>query len=565
MSSSAPNDRTPEPGLGALENERRRRGQLAALLTVAHAVSHTLDLQQILRTIVDQLRVVIPADECTVYLYDPSDQTLRPAAMDYDSFVDAMESVRFQLGQGLTGWVARHRRGVLVHDARRDPRVYHIPGTPDDESTMISVPLIARDELLGVITVEGKNPGTFTEEHLELAMLFAGQCSSAMANARLYEEARRALEDLRRAQEQAVRSARLQALGEMAGGVAHGFNNVLAAILGRAQLALHRAGGTAFEDDLRVIERAALDGANTVRRVQSFTRVRQDEDFETLEPRALLAEVLEMTRPAWERAGASSRPVDASVRVDSSRTVVGNAADLREALVNLVLNAADAMPDGGTLELSARDDGEDVLLAVRDTGPGIPDEVRARLFEPFFTTKSTSGTGLGLSVAYGIASRHRGTLEVESRPGAGATFTLRLPARSLPVPAAPAPPASTAESLRALVVDDEDVVLQVLADLLEAMGVRVVRALGGAAGVAALEANEFDVVFTDLGMPGVTGWDVAAAVRARSEDTRVVLVTGWGHQIDEDEAHGRGVDRVLSKPFAWDDVERSLGTVRAAA
>jgi CheY-like chemotaxis protein len=219
------------------------------------------------------------------------------------------------------------------------------------------------------------------------------------------------------------------------------------------------------------------------------------------------------------------------------------------------------MPEGGSLWLASENGAGVVRVHLRDSGVGMDDDTRAKIFDPFFTTKEIKGTGLGLSVAYGIVSRHRGTIEVNSEPGVGTVFTLEFPVGAIESDQRPSDATVPPERLRAPVVDDEETVLEVLVDLLAAMGMDVTRAHGGPTGIEALRNRAFDVVFTDLGMPEVNGWEVALAAKAREPQPAVVLVTGWGFQLEEEAAASRGVDLVMAKPFSWEDVENALRTV----
>jgi CheY-like chemotaxis protein len=249
-------------------------------------------------------------------------------------------------------------------------------------------------------------------------------------------------------------------------------------------------------------------------------------------------------------------------RLSARQRVEGNASELREVFTNLVLNAVDALPWGGSLFVITEDIGDRVVVRFRDTGVGMDEDTRLRVFDPFFTTKAVQGTGLGLSVAYGIVTRHRGSIEVESERGTGTEFTVTLPATcaggqrdEVALTAGPLPARSV------LVVDDESAVLDVLADMLRTLGQHVAVAVGGEAGRAAYDQQPVQIVFTDLGMPDVNGWDLAEHIRRRSPEAGIVLVTGWGFQLEEDLALSRGVDLILTKPFTLEDVERALARV----
>ncbi|MGH7416143.1 MAG: response regulator, partial [Candidatus Rokuibacteriota bacterium] len=225
-------------------------------------------------------------------------------------------------------------------------------------------------------------------------------------------------------------SERLTALGQMAGGIAHDFNNLLQAILGYAQL-MARSPGNAdvVRRGLDVIEKAANGGAETVRRIQKFARLRPDEPFVTMDLNQVVRDSLAITRPRWEEKKVKGGvPLQLELELGPVPVVMGRPAELNEVITNLVLNAIDAMPKGGTLRIRTRlGDHRHAVITVADTGMGMSDEVRKKVFDPFFTTKGEEGTGLGLSVSHSIVERHGGDLQVDSRPGEGTTFTITLP------------------------------------------------------------------------------------------------------------------------------------------
>ena len=555
-----------DPTLGdVLAHETHQKQKLEALLTVSQMVTSSIEHEVVLNTIAREVRRVVQVDECTVFLLDEREQLLRPVACDVMDYHDEVMAVRLIPGQGITGSVFVSGVGEIVEDSENDPRAMTVPGTPAEESSLLCVPLVARRRVMGVITLAriGAQRRPFVQEDLEIASLFAGQCSAAIQNARIYEQLKKAFDELRHTQTQLVQSAKLNALGEMAGGVAHDFNNILAAILGRTQLLLRTLEDSSIRRQLQVIEQAALDGAHTVRRVQEFTRVRIDERFEPLDLNGVIESVLELTRPAW-MTNAKKRGIAIHVhsRLSARQLVEGNASELREVFTNLVLNAVDALPWGGSLFVITEDAGDAVVARFRDTGVGMEEDTRLRVFDPFFTTKSVQGTGLGLSVAYGIVTRHRGTIEVESQRGVGTEFTVMLPAtRAGGNHEEALLPAGPLQARSVLVVDDEPAVLDVLADMLRTLGQDVSVAVGGEAGCIAFDQQPAQIVFTDLGMPEVNGWDLADHIRQRSPDVGVVLVTGWGFQLEEDLALARGVDLILTKPFTLEDVERAFARV----
>jgi PAS domain S-box-containing protein len=360
--------------------------------------------------------------------------------------------------------------------------------------------------------------------------------------------------------EQLVQHEKLRALGELASGVAHDFNNILGIILGRAQLLQQGTGDERALRGLRTIERAAMDGGETVRRIQDFARSRTERDFVDIDVKTLLEEVVEITRTRW-RDQAEARNVRIGVELDLRPVdnVKGNGSELREVYTNLIFNAVDAMPAGGTIFISSRMDGGDAVVTLRDTGRGMDDSVRARIFDPFFTTKGAKGMGLGMSVAYGIIERHGGRITLESAPGKGAAFTIRLPAAEPePVSSADERPAAVDMSARILVIDDEGEILALMSDILDAGGYTAETAGSGPEGLAKLADRPFDLLFCDLGMREMSGWEVVSAVRAQDAAIGVVLLTGWGATLSEERVAEYGIDAVLNKPF---EMRRILETV----
>jgi signal transduction histidine kinase/CheY-like chemotaxis protein len=368
-----------------------------------------------------------------------------------------------------------------------------------------------------------------------------------------------------RIREQFSQMEKLSALGELASGVAHDFNNTLAGILGRAQLLQRTDDPEKLRRGLDIIIKTAEDGAKTVKRIQDFARQRRDHNFELVAVDQIVMDASEITRPRWKNcAEASNIHINVDLQIGSNAMVMGDDSELREVLVNMVFNAIDAMPEGGTLTLSSRTEGEKVILKVVDTGVGMYPEVRSRIFDPFFTTKGKAGLGLGLAVSFGIVRRHGGTIEVESRYGQGSEFRITLPLkqivetqvvrRELTVqPQEPLtltmPHAGELPPTRLLVVDDEDFVRDLLSDILEGEHCEVRLAQDGTQALALFREHEFDGVFTDVGMPGMSGWELAREIRQLNAKIPIAIITGWGEMVGSHEQRAAGVDWVVAKPF----------------
>ncbi len=363
-----------------------------------------------------------------------------------------------------------------------------------------------------------------------------------------------ALETLRRAQASLIEQERLRALGQMASGITHDFNNALAPILGFSDLLLRRpdllTDPQKVQKFLVTIRTAATDSSNVVNRLREFYRAREaSEAFPLVLLNPLVEQTVSLTQPRWkDQALASSRTVVVRTELEEVPAVPANESDLREALTNLVFNAVDAMPYGGTITLATRVEGGEVVIEVRDTGVGMSDEVRRRCLEPFFTTKGEQGTGLGLAMVFGIVQRHRGTVDIASEPGQGTTIRLRLPVSGVARPDAVLDDFVAVTPLHVLVVDDEPAVLDFTATALHADGHRIAAARDGMEALARIKDVRFDLIVTDRAMPRMNGDQLAAAVRLARPDTKIILLTGFGEVMAAQGEMPDHVDLVVSKP-----------------
>jgi PAS domain S-box-containing protein len=358
-------------------------------------------------------------------------------------------------------------------------------------------------------------------------------------------------------QEATSRDRRLAAVGQLAAGVMHDVNNALNPIMAAAYLLEMNAGNPDAVRDYAVrIARAAETGAATAARVGRF--IRQEpllgarEDMVDLS--VMVEEVVAMTRPLWqERAKGGVVHLDEEL-VDGAM-IRGIAGELREALLNLVQNALDAMAGGGTLRIRTTKDAREISVSVADTGTGMSAEVRERAFEPFFTTKGVNGTGLGLAEVYGIARRHRGRAEIESAPGQGTTVRLVFPSSAHePTPAlSQLPVKRTRPARRILLVEDHTDSREFMQALLETDGHQVesVKTVEEAREKLDREAGAYyEVLLTDIGLPDGSGWDLVAFARGRRPALRIGVVTGWEPRNEQDPA----CDFTLRKPVGAADL-----------
>jgi signal transduction histidine kinase/ActR/RegA family two-component response regulator len=373
-----------------------------------------------------------------------------------------------------------------------------------------------------------------------------------------------------RIREQFSQMEKLSALGELASGVAHDFNNTLAGILGRAQLLQRTSDPEKIRRGLEIIIKTAEDGAKTVKRIQDFARQRRDHNFELVSVDQILLDASEITRPRWKNcAEASNIHIAVDLQIGSNAMVMGDDSELREVLVNMVFNAIDAMPEGGKLTLSTAIVDQSVVVKVIDSGVGMYPEVRSRIFDPFFTTKGKAGLGLGLAVSFGIIRRHGGNIEVDSQYGTGTEFRITLPIAKIVEGGIavefsnPEPPATMIDELslndehaqpRLLIVDDEDFVRDLLQEILEGEDCEVRLAASGSEALEMFQDFQFDAVCTDVGMPGMSGWELAREIRHLNQHIPIAVITGWGEAVGSNEQKAAGVNWVIAKPFTADRI-----------
>ena len=282
----------------------------------------------------------------------------------------------------------------------------------------------------------------------------------------------------------------------------------------------------------------------------------------------IVRQAVSLTEPKWRsQSQAKGLSVEVRTEITASPFVAGEETALREILTNLIFNAVDAMPKGGRVLLETSIEGANAVIRVRDTGTGMTESVRQRCLEPFFSTKGELGTGLGLSMVHGIVERHRGKLEIESTPGKGTTFTIRLPlaeSELAPVPTA-APAAKLKSILNVLLVDDEPPVLEVLSRYLRCDGHSVATAESGREALEKFRHNFFDLVVLDRAMPDMSGDQTARFIKQANRDTPVIMLTGFGNLIEVTGTQPQDVDVVLSKPVSLDALRQTIGKLLHAA
>jgi signal transduction histidine kinase/ActR/RegA family two-component response regulator len=546
--------------------------RMELLEKISRAIGERQDIASIFEVVVGSLEEHLPVDfacvcQCSARGNQLTVSCVGPKSVPLARELGLAQQVSIQIEDGGLGLCSSRK---LVHES--DLAALDFPFarrlTRGGLRSVIVAPLLVEHAsgLYGVLLVARREPGGFSASDSEFLRQLSEHVALATNHAKLYADLQLAYDDLHLTQQSITQHERLRALGQMASGIAHDINNAISPItLYTEALLTHEPGlSPRARKQLETIQRAIEDVAQTVARMGEFYRRQESSRLLPVHANKLLEEVLDMTRARWSDM-AQQRGIVIDTRVEeaaSNPIIMAVESEIREALINLVLNASDAMPEGGTLTLRTRlqNDASDtrgeprVILEVSDTGSGMDDATRLRCLEPFFTTKGERGSGLGLAMVYGIAQRHGAVLDIASAVGKGTTFGLVFPSTAAASRiAVEGDRTLVAQVTRILLIDDEPRLLKALCEMLEADGHRVQTAHGGQAGVdaflvARLNGEPFTVVITDLGMPHVDGHQVAALIKATSPATTVWMLTGWGQRLAATGENPPNIDRVLGKP-----------------
>ena len=377
-----------------------------------------------------------------------------------------------------------------------------------------------------------------------------------------------ALTQLKTFQKNIIQQERLRALGQMASGIAHDFNNALSPVLGYSELILHRpqilADPEKLTHYLRLINKAVKDAGHVINRLREFYRTDEGADnFKPVDLNKIVEDAVDLTRPRWhDQALGHGVTIEIARSLKAIPAVNGNEAALREALINLILNAVDALPQGGRISFYTQAEADTVELVVADTGTGMSEEVRKSCFEPFYTTKGERGTGLGLPMVRGIVQKHGGSITLTSEPGKGSFFCIRLPALTAPPAELSAgPQEEQVHNLNLLLVDDEPSLVDILAEFLQGDGHAIETATCGIAAWHKFEHAAFDVVVLDRSMPDMTGDELAVLIKRTSPRTRVIMLTGFGEIMKACSEKPAGVDLILCKPITIEELRHAITAV----
>jgi signal transduction histidine kinase/ActR/RegA family two-component response regulator len=568
---------------GKLQSQVSR---LSLLQHITHAIGERQDLPSIFQVVLRSLEENLPIDFGCFLLHDAVSKTLTVSAVGAGAGAGAGaggHSLAEQIGLSPrvevtidANGLARCVAGQLVHEP--DVEQVHFPFPQRLAAaglrSVVFAPLIVESQVFGILVCTRRAAQSFSSGECEFLKQLSEHVALASHQARLHGALQQAYDDLRQSQQTTMQQERLRALGQMASGIAHDINNAISPVSLYTESLLEREPGLSerTRSYLTTIQRAIEDVAGTVARMREFYRERDTQiTLERVQLNRAVQQVVELTRPRWsDLPQARGAMVDLQTDLtDPMPEIMGAEHEIRDALTNLIFNAVDAMPTGGTLSVRTRkttgaDSAARAFIEVSDTGVGMDEDTRRRCLEPFYTTKGERGSGLGLAMVYGMVQRHSAELEIESAAGQGTTVRLSFPAYSSAVLVTPkTQPAVVKRPLRILLVDDDPLLIKSLQDTLQEDGHLITASHGGREGIEAFSAaakrgETFDVVVTDLGMPYVDGRKVAASVKGISPATPVILLTGWGQRLIATHDAPAHVDKVLAKPPRLHELRAAL-------
>jgi PAS domain S-box-containing protein len=568
--------------------ERKLQTQLERmnlLGQITRAIGERQDLRSIFQVVIRSLEDSLPIDFGCVCLYDAHASEIVVTCVGVRSEALAMDLAMTQEAHisidqnGLSKCVRGHL--VYEQDVAEVPFPFPQRLAGAGLRAFVAAPLLFESQVFGVLIGARREPNSFSSGECEFLQQLSEHVALAAHQAETHGALLQAYDDLRQTQQTVMQQERLRALGQMASGIAHDINNAISPVALYTEMLLEQEANLSkrTREYLETTQRAIGDVAHTVARMREFYRQQETElVLSPVDLSVLAQQVIDLTRARW-----SDMPQQRGIVIElhpelgqNLPPVAGIESEIREALINLVFNAVDAMPEGGRLTIRTKTSQSSsktrhVDVEVVDSGVGMEEETRRRCLEPFFTTKGERGTGLGLAMVYGVMRRHNAEIEMESAIGHGTTVRLQFP---VAVPTAggvaSAEPDAMPPRLRILSVDDDPLLIKSLRDALEADGHAVVTATGGQEGIDTFRAAEkgdehFAVVITDLGMPYVDGRKVASAIKSESPDTPVILLTGWGQRLVAEGDIPPHVDRVLNKPPRLKELRAALAELAGSA
>ncbi|MCX7695661.1 MAG: ATP-binding protein [Caloramator sp.] len=410
----------------------------------------------------------------------------------------------------------------------------------------ITIPIKFDDDILGCMWLSSQDKYFSFEDSSEFLYMVCQTIGKMLVEFRRYKKI----------QDSLIQSRKMQALGELTGGIAHEFNNILTPILGYIQILKNNIDDPILNRYIELIEESAKDGAKIVKRIQEFSKTKHKEK-ELCDINRIIIQSVEITKPKWTyESQISKKSIEVKLDLKAKGFVEGTATELREVFVNIISNAIDAMPNGGFLKIESFNKKGNIVVKIKDTGVGMTEEVKEKIFEPFFTTKNERGNGLGLSIVYSIIKEMNGHIDVTSQVNEGTEFEIKLPAKGSGLSREYLNECyEEREIYKILVIDDQEPVAEAVSEMLKNLGHDSVYVVDDIEALELIDKYDFDAVMCDLAMPNCTGTELSEKIKQK-KDIPVILMTGWlGNLNDSDKKY---IDEIIQKPFSIEELRDTI-------
>ncbi|MDH4222281.1 MAG: ATP-binding protein [candidate division Zixibacteria bacterium] len=532
-----------------LENQLQ---ELKDLFEVCSMVNSKVDLPKILDTIAKEIIHCFKADQSSIMFYNPNTDKLECVAA-YGLSSDMIKGKELEFGKSVTGWVVKNNKPLLLQGEINHSMYNGYVEKNRNITSALCVPLKVNSLVKGVLNVNLINrEKRFSENELYLLSIFAESAGLSIEKASLHQE-------LKDRMNQLIQTEKFKAVGKLISALMHDFNNFLSIIIGRAQLLSVQTRDTNLSKHIEAVIKVATQAADIIQRLNQFGIPIPEKEFRNLDLNKLVKEAVELTKSKWnEWAKLKGIKIKIEQNLSSISPISGNPADLREVIINMILNSIDALPKGGVISFNTREEEDAVFLSIKDNGIGMSEEVKNKIFDPFFSTKHEKGNGLGMTVVYSILIQHNGKITVESEEGKGTTFTIKLPVLKLDKKEDISELNLLAEKINVLLIEDDEDLQAVLVEMLTQEGFEVKCACSGTEGISLIKIEKYDIIITDLGISGMTGWAFAEQAKEINSKIPIILVSGWGEQMLTKDAKDLGVEVVLSKPIKRENLKTAI-------
>ncbi len=563
------------------QGQRNSQAQLARmnlLHQITRGIGNRQDIESIFEIVTSNLEEKLPADFCLMATYDKHRNMLCVRSVGQQSR-ELASRLKLDVNREVPGY------GMFIEKALRGEYVYN-PDMSDERGpigalmqvvgglhSVLINPLMNNAEVLALAVVARFDKHAFSDDERAFVSQLSEHITIALIHASLLKELQHAYDDLKQTQDLILQQERLRALAEMASGLAHDINNAISPAALYTENLLEREANLSPKgrDQLKVVQTAIGDVANTVERIGRFSKLGTDHlALPTGDLNKACLEAIELTRVRWQNM-ANKQGISIDLKPDLQDPLPRlnmSETEMREIVTNLIFNAIDALPKSGEILVKTRwlEDTGEALLEIKDNGIGMSEQLKAHCFEPFFSTKGERGSGLGLSMVYGITQRAKGRMDIQSTLGKGTSIFIWLPipsAQSSRIVGSAERLPLERSTFKLLLVDDEQRVREAICEILSSLGHEVATAHSGESGLALFSQNivqntPFHAVITDLGMPQMDGRQLAGKIKQIAPLTPVIMLTGWGKQLINDGETSTCVDQILSKPVKIAELSDAL-------